>query len=86
MILLIKKLNKTRDNSTGFTIQWGTGSSGNNNFPRSYGYVTSVVATHSIGSSEGVPRPTGIYLINVNTFYYKTNENAGMRWIATGFC
>ena len=23
MILLIKKLNKTRDNSTGFTIQWG---------------------------------------------------------------
>lgn len=74
-----------RDNSTGFTIQWGTGSSGNNNFPRTFGYVTSIVATHSIGSTSGVARPTGIFLIDSNTFYYKTNETAGMRWLAVGF-
>lgn len=82
-----------RDNSTGFTIQWGYSSVsvGRISFPRSFGAVHSVVAT------KKNPSDTDASMVHIKNFdggsfavagtYAPANNNQGVAhsWLAVGF-
>lgn len=86
MILLIKKLNKTRDNSTGFTIQWGTATTNGTaetfiNLPRAFN------STYKIVGNDG---GSGLQRLSITVYNYikavaYASATCEFGWIAVGF-
>lgn len=79
-----------RDNSTGFTIQWGQSSTFNGwiSFPRSFSNVYSVLAnqvnTYNVGHSDWyLSTAYGVGTTGFSTFSYHTN--GAVHFIAIGF-
>lgn len=79
----------SRDNSTGFTIQWfGYSNYSYINFPRSFSYVVGVSATHSMGSANGGGNATSVWINSNSQCYVKENysdKNLGGWVIVLGF-
>lgn len=70
-----------RDNSTGFTIQWGRNSSTSTTFPRAFSQVYSIAAYGTYGGSRSD------HTDNIGEFtntYFTTSNTFNNYWIAVG--
>ena len=76
-----------RENSTGFTIQWATWSSGDSNphyFPRTFTNVFQVIPTININDSGNMSKNRQWISALTNSYFNIGNVGQGIRIIATG--